>query len=213
MRIETEERFSPWLWYVGALHQHHMGLLMLMEVFMFPNRKENTTIWRYLDWIFEVPILIKPQQKARYVMTMVRDHMAQYVSTKHLRCPTNMNVGLPSRRSGKSRSTSSSQNSPDKATMEGVTMPVVTGTSSSNTVTPPAPMDRNSSFTSASSAMSAPYQDAHMSSQETQASHNSLIDGLGRAALVQTGIGDFYAPELDVDWVSNLVYVPMWVKY
>ena len=202
MRLETEERFGPWSWYIGALHQHHMGLLMLMEVFMFQDRKENVTIWRYLDWIFEVPITIKAHQKPRYVLTMVRDHMAQYVATKRLRCPTDMN-SEPLRHWDKRVRGSSSQGSLNNGTKDKATGSSNLRNDSGRFLVPAQPAGSGSNIGTANGSQPASQHSSFTSSQEVQPSPGALIDSLGRAALVQTGMGNFSAPEMDVDWVCH----------
>jgi hypothetical protein len=38
--LDTHPEFRHWSWYSGALQQYHTAFLLLMEVFVYPNRKE-----------------------------------------------------------------------------------------------------------------------------------------------------------------------------
>lgn len=91
--IETSESLKPWLWYAGALHQHHFALPMLVEFFMHPYRKGAAFAWNYLDWVFEVPSeQANDLQKARRLLTKARNEMRAYSAAKRLRCPNSMRV-------------------------------------------------------------------------------------------------------------------------
>ncbi len=91
--IETSEGLEPWLWYAGALVQHHYALLMLVEFFMHPHRKGAEFAWNYLDWVFEVPPeRANDPQKARRLLTKARNGMRAYLTAKRLRCPNSMRV-------------------------------------------------------------------------------------------------------------------------
>lgn len=38
--LETIPELQPWSWYVGAYQQYHTAFLLLMEVYVYPHRKE-----------------------------------------------------------------------------------------------------------------------------------------------------------------------------
>ena len=110
LEIETSPTLDTWLWYAGALQQHHYALLMLMDIFAHPDQKEAHRIWRCLDYVFEVPSDIPFDQKGRWVVTQVRDKMEQFVKARKLCCPQSMNQIMPSpngRRSSRNSSTGS----------------------------------------------------------------------------------------------------------
>lgn len=91
--IETSEGLRPWLWFAGALYQHDYALLMLVELFMHPYRKGAIFTWNYLDWVFEVPPdQVNDPQKARRLLTKVRNEMRAYLTAKRLRCPNYMGM-------------------------------------------------------------------------------------------------------------------------
>ena len=84
--IETSESSRPWLWYSGALYQHHYAFNLLLGVFKHPNSKAATTAWKYLNWAFEVPTSkVDAPQKSRWLLTVIRNEMRAYLFTKRLR--------------------------------------------------------------------------------------------------------------------------------
>jgi hypothetical protein len=96
MEIETDKMFKPWLWYAGALQQHHYALLMLMEMYLHPHRKGADAAWKCLDWVFDADPNMPRDQKAYLLVSRIRDAMSEFVSAKKPRCPTKMNKQLPS---------------------------------------------------------------------------------------------------------------------
>merc|ERR1712093_639699 len=51
--LETVPDLRPWSWYGGAYQQYHTAFLLLMEIYVYPQRKEADRIWTCLDYIFE----------------------------------------------------------------------------------------------------------------------------------------------------------------
>lgn len=90
IEMETSPDLSPWAWYTGAHTQYHYGLLLLLEIFAFPMRKEADRIWACLDYIFEVPAHLSREQKARWILTEVRDKSKIYQSARKTRVPTGL---------------------------------------------------------------------------------------------------------------------------
>ena len=91
MAMGTNPMFRPWQWYLGAIHQHHYALGMLMEFHMRPEQQEAERVWKCLDWVFDVPPTYRPlarQEKSRLVLTEIRDHLIKYLATQRLRCST-----------------------------------------------------------------------------------------------------------------------------
>ncbi|KAL9032984.1 MAG: hypothetical protein Q9180_006192, partial [Flavoplaca navasiana] len=106
--IETSPALSPWAWYSSAIQQYHSALLLLMEIFAFPNRKEADRIWRCLDYVFEIPANIPKDQRGRWVMTEVRDKMGIYIASRKVMAPSSMleRIGSQSTHSGSTTSVS-----------------------------------------------------------------------------------------------------------
>ncbi len=91
MAIGTNPMFKPWQWYLGAIHQHHYALGMLMEFHMRPKQQEAERVWKCLDWVFDVPPTYRPlapQYKSRLILTQIRDQLINYVATQRLHCST-----------------------------------------------------------------------------------------------------------------------------
>ncbi|KAL8736774.1 MAG: hypothetical protein Q9166_000140 [cf. Caloplaca sp. 2 TL-2023] len=108
IEIETLPALSPWVWYSSAIQQYHSALLLLMEIYAFPNRKEADRIWRCLDYVFEIPPHIPKDQKGRWVMTEIRDKMGVYIASRKVMAPSSMleRIGSHSTYSGSSTSAS-----------------------------------------------------------------------------------------------------------
>lgn len=75
---------------LSRIQQYHSALLLLMEIFAFPNRKEADRIWRCLDYVFEIPPHIPKDQKGRWVMSEVRDKMGIYIASRKVMAPSSM---------------------------------------------------------------------------------------------------------------------------
>ena len=90
IQMETDPALSLWSWYHGAIQQYHTALLLMLEIFAFPYRKEADRIWACLDYIFEVPSGMSREQKGRWVMTQVRDRVAFLLSNKKVKVPQSM---------------------------------------------------------------------------------------------------------------------------
>lgn len=90
IELETSPDLRPWAWYTGAHQQYHYGLLLLLEIFAFPMRKEADRIWACLDYIFEVPPHLPRDQKGRLILTEIRDKTMIYRNARKLRAPTGL---------------------------------------------------------------------------------------------------------------------------
>lgn len=172
---------------------------------MFPSRKEVAQIWKCLDWVFEVPDYIHPQQKGRYVMTNFRDQMAQYVFAKKLRCPTAMNTALPP--PTPRRSTTPPESSLDTSMPPAYSQPG----SSSNIATgfrEPAVNTGMSAYSlgghMAKIEIPGMYRHTPGSNSNISPSHDVPITSLCRAAYIQGG-GLSGVPEMEIDWVCCLL--------
>ena len=88
--IETKPELSPWVWYKGALNQYHSALLLLVEVYAYPMRKDAARIWKCLDYIFDIPPHLSPKQKAELVLTDLRDRMEAYHQMRKIKTTTQM---------------------------------------------------------------------------------------------------------------------------
>lgn len=87
---ETSPDLAQWAWYRGAFNQYHAGLLLLVEVYAYPMRKEATRIWKCLDYIFEIPPHLSPKQKAELVLTDLRERMETFHQMRKIKVSTQM---------------------------------------------------------------------------------------------------------------------------
>ena len=92
--IETSDSLRPWRWYAGALQQHSLATLMLIEVFGFPGTEYAKRAWESLDWIFQVPSCIPQNHKGRWVLEGAVGVMKEYFKVRKLRCPIFMDERL-----------------------------------------------------------------------------------------------------------------------
>ncbi|KMU72766.1 hypothetical protein CISG_03200 [Coccidioides immitis RMSCC 3703] len=104
IQLETSPDLRVWAWYHGALNQYHVALLLLMEIFASPMRREADRIWRCLDYVFETSSLApdlaneagsqdvfqQRNAKARLILTALRDRMTVYREMRKLKIPRSM---------------------------------------------------------------------------------------------------------------------------
>lgn len=88
--LETNLELAPWAWYRGAFNQFHSALLLMVEVYAYPMRKNAANIWKCLDYIFDIPPHLSPKQKAELVITDLRDRMEVYHQMRKLKATTQM---------------------------------------------------------------------------------------------------------------------------
>ncbi|KAF2716888.1 hypothetical protein K431DRAFT_234376 [Polychaeton citri CBS 116435] len=87
---ETRPDMSVWSWYRGALHQYHGALLLLVEVYAYPMRKDAKRIWDCLDYVFDIPKQLSPKQKAELVITDLKERMEVYQHMRRLKATTKL---------------------------------------------------------------------------------------------------------------------------
>lgn len=87
---EQNPEMRDWVWYRGAVNQYHGALLLLIEVYAYPMRREAARIWKCLDFVFDIPSHLTPKQKAELVLTDLRDRMEQYHHIRKLRVSNQM---------------------------------------------------------------------------------------------------------------------------
>lgn len=88
--LETKPELALWAWYRGAFNQYHSALLLMVEVYAYPMRKDAPRIWKCLDYIFDIPSHLSPKQKAELVITDLRDRMEVYHQMRKLKSTTQM---------------------------------------------------------------------------------------------------------------------------
>jgi len=118
--LETTPSLAPWSWYKGAFNQYHSALLLMVEVYAYPMRKDAAKIWKCLDYIFDIPPHLSPKQKAELVITDLRDRMEIFHQMRRVRATTQMearvsSMGSASSMREKGYDSSSHQQSPQQA--------------------------------------------------------------------------------------------------
>ncbi|TKA71618.1 hypothetical protein B0A55_07260 [Friedmanniomyces simplex] len=88
--LEMTPELAKWAWYKGAFNQYHSALLLMVEVYAYPMRKDAPRIWKCLDYIFDIPSHLSPKQKAELVITDLRDRMEVYHQMRKLKATTQM---------------------------------------------------------------------------------------------------------------------------
>ncbi|KAB8299262.1 hypothetical protein EYC80_001347 [Monilinia laxa] len=89
--LETIPEIRKWEWYGGALQQYHTAFLLLMEVYVHPQRKEADQIWSCLDYVFECDPSQPRLAKAKKILSELQRKTAVYQSMRGMRAPTTMN--------------------------------------------------------------------------------------------------------------------------
>jgi Fungal specific transcription factor domain len=106
VRLETDPALQPWAWYCGAYQQWHTAFLLLVEIFSFPMRREADRIWRVLDYVFETDPSMTREQKARAILSALRDRTGAYRDVRKIKAPVSMLSRIyagPSRKPGEGR--------------------------------------------------------------------------------------------------------------
>ncbi|TGO51393.1 hypothetical protein BCON_0162g00150 [Botryotinia convoluta] len=89
--LETTPALHNWEWYGGAFQQYHTAFLLLMEVYVHPQRKEANQIWSCLDYVFECDSYLPRLTKARKILSELQQKTAVYQSMRGMRAPVTMN--------------------------------------------------------------------------------------------------------------------------
>ncbi|KAK5102965.1 hypothetical protein LTS08_003768 [Lithohypha guttulata] len=101
VKLDIDPKFNCFKWYSSALQQWHTAFLLIIEVFIFPNRKEADRIWSVIDHVFEPDLTLTRVQKARSILGAVRDRAAAYRDLRKMKEPLSMqnrlNTNLPPR--------------------------------------------------------------------------------------------------------------------
>ena len=88
--LETIPDLRPWSWYGGAYQQYHTAFLLLMEVYIYPQRKEADRIWTCLDYIFETEASLPRREKGKKILSELQQKTAVYQSMRGMRAPVVM---------------------------------------------------------------------------------------------------------------------------
>lgn len=98
--LETEPDLRPWAWYCGAYQQYHTAFLLLIEIYLYPNRKEADRIWKCLDYIFETEQSLPREEKGRIILTQMKEKTGVYQEMRKMRAPASLENKEPKKMSG-----------------------------------------------------------------------------------------------------------------
>jgi hypothetical protein len=111
MNIEQQPALKRWAWYIGALHQFHVALLLLTEMSHMRASSERQVdarldrMWHCVDYCFELPPDSSRLDKIRMVLTELSDRCGAYATIRRIRGPTNLtSPGLSSKTAEERRS-------------------------------------------------------------------------------------------------------------
>lgn len=88
--LETIPSLKSWSWYGGAYQQYHTAFLLLMEIYVYPQRKEADRIWTCLDYIFETDTSLPRREKGKKILMELQQKTAVYQSMRGMRAPVVM---------------------------------------------------------------------------------------------------------------------------
>lgn len=105
--LETTPELQPWAWYASSFSLYHIALLLLVEVWTYPMRREADRIWRCLDFIFETQptpqlagclgqgsslheVISQREAKGRSLITQLRDRIETFREMRKMRIPLSM---------------------------------------------------------------------------------------------------------------------------
>lgn len=120
IELETSPSLRIWSWYAGAIQQYHYALLILIEIYAFPMRKEADRIWACLDYIYDVPSNLTREQKGRWIITEIRDKTGVFMSARKARAPAALDSF--SQQAQRSATNSTSPIDPSRASFGGAQM-------------------------------------------------------------------------------------------
>jgi len=86
--FDTLPELSIWAWYRGALLQYHAALLLLVDMNINTNPEVADRVWKALDYVFELPSELKPEEKSGIVLSTLLDRVALYQSRRRVRAST-----------------------------------------------------------------------------------------------------------------------------
>jgi len=90
--LERLPELSKWKWYNGAHQQWHMAFFLLVEIYVFPHRREADRIWDIVDFVFEPDPSLSRTQKARAIIAAIRDRTQVYRDLRRIRVPVAMKI-------------------------------------------------------------------------------------------------------------------------
>lgn len=95
--IQRQPELATWSWYVGALHQFQVALIMLNELYAGPREPAmEERVWKSLDYAFEITDDRPNQEKVRLILEDLIVRSKTYAAMKRVKAPTDMPQPGPS---------------------------------------------------------------------------------------------------------------------
>lgn len=88
--MERLPLLEKWKWFGGAHQQWHMAFLLLTIVYNEPNLRDADRVWDVLDYVFEPDPTLSRAQRARTIITAIRDRTNVYRELRRIRIPISM---------------------------------------------------------------------------------------------------------------------------
>ena len=195
IELETSPALSTWAWYAGAIQQYHYALLILIEIYAFPMRKEADRIWACLDYIYEVPPGMTREQKGRWIITQIRDKTTAYMGARKARAPAKLENFQPV---SSQRSTSSSQ-SPTAGVPQSVSIGKMQPITQHSSEVPPQMAGGQYPYVSQAGTQAAPRPSTSAPMQMSQQPYPMHLSPMSVPAPPVPSS----APMVDIDWVSD----------
>ncbi|KAL6707345.1 hypothetical protein ACN47E_004124 [Coniothyrium glycines] len=91
MAIEKHPALVTWSWYIGALHQYHVALLLSNELYAGPREPAmEERVWRGLDFAFDLPSETPNLEKMRMILEELVQKTKIYADMRRIRAPADM---------------------------------------------------------------------------------------------------------------------------
>lgn len=84
-RLETDPVLAPWKWYLGALFQYQVALLLAVEIYYRPQNREAARIWGCLDYSFYLDPALPPEVKGMQILGEVMGKTAMFARLRKMR--------------------------------------------------------------------------------------------------------------------------------
>lgn len=91
MTIERHPHLAVWSWYLGALHQYHVALVLTNELYAGPREPGmEERVWKGLDFAFNLSSDIPKPEKMRMILEDLVQKTTIYTNIRKARAPSTM---------------------------------------------------------------------------------------------------------------------------
>jgi hypothetical protein len=84
IQLENDELYEDWAWYLGAYSQHHIAILLAIEIYIRPQNREASRIWACLDYIFGLDRVLDVDTKCALIHNeiLTRERRVSFPDTR-----------------------------------------------------------------------------------------------------------------------------------